>query len=166
MRRSSAEANSASGLLTTADRSACENSRPMTAPICATSFAGRSRSSRAMSDACKLAGTAGDGTAAAVHCAAPSLPASNTALVISSTKSGMPSVRSMISWRILAGSDLFPTTRSIMVLDVALRQPIDGENRHVRPAFSACAVVVPARPPDNARRSAATACRLPMPHPA
>ena len=52
----------------------------------------------------------------------PSLPASSTALVISSTNRGMPSVRSMMSCRMFAGSSLLPTTRSIMALDVALRQ--------------------------------------------
>jgi len=74
-----------------------ENSRPIAAPICATSLAARSRSSRAISDACRLAGTvmAGAGTAAAVRRASPSLPASSTALVISSANNGMPSVRSM-----------------------------------------------------------------------
>ena len=52
----------------TAASRACENSRPIAAPICATSLAGPSRSSRAISEACRLAGTAsvGDGTAAAV----------------------------------------------------------------------------------------------------
>ena len=117
MRRSSADANSASGLCTTAASSAWENSRPIAAPICATSLAGPSRSSRAISDACKLAGTArvGDGMAATVCCAAPSLPASSTALVISSTNRGMPSVRSIMSWRMLAGTRLLPTTPSIMV---------------------------------------------------
>ena len=91
--------SSASGLRTTAASSACENSRPIAAPICATSLAEPSRSSRAISEACRLAGTAraGDGTAAAVCCASPSLSASSTAFVISSTNSGMPSVRSMIS---------------------------------------------------------------------
>ena len=80
----------------------------MAAPICATSLAGPSRSSRAISEACRLAGTAsaGDGTAAAVCSAAPSLSASSTAFVISSTNSGMPSVRSMMSCRILAGNEL------------------------------------------------------------
>ena len=43
-----------------------------------------------------------------------SLPASSTALVISSTKSGIPSVRSMMSCLMLADSDLLPTTRSII----------------------------------------------------
>ena len=76
----------------------------------------------------------GDGIAATVRCAAPSLSASSTALVISSTNSGMPSVRSMMSCRMLAGSSLLPTTRSIMALDVALRQPIEGESGHVRPS--------------------------------
>src|SRR5271168_3534492 len=58
-----------------------------------------SRSSRAISEACRLAGTArvGDGTAAAVCRASPSVSASNTAFVISSTNRGMPSVRSTIS---------------------------------------------------------------------
>ena len=88
----------------------------MAAPICATSLAGPSRSSRAISEACKLAGTAraGNGTAAAVCSAALSLPASSTALVISSTKRGIPSVRSAMSWRTLAGRSLLPTTRSII----------------------------------------------------
>ena len=100
---------------TTAAKSACENSRPIAAPICATSLAEPSRSSRAISEACRLAGTArdGDGTAAALF-AAPSLSASSTALVISSTNRGMPSVRSMMSCRILAGSGLLPTTPSMM----------------------------------------------------
>ena len=64
----------------------------------------------------ELAGTAraGDGTAATVCRASPSLSASNTALVISSTNSGMPSVRSMMSCRMLAGSALLPATPSIM----------------------------------------------------
>ena len=116
MRRSSADPSSASGLRTTAASRAWENSRPIAAPICATSLAGPSRSSRAISDACRLAGTAraGDGIAAAVRCAAPSLSASSTALVISSTNRGMPSVRSMMSCRMFAGSSLLPTTRSIM----------------------------------------------------
>ena len=99
MRRSSADPSSASGLRTTKASRAWENSRPIAAPICATSLAGPSRSSRAISDACKLAGTAraGDGTAATVRRAAPSLSASSTAFVISSTNRGMPSVRSTIS---------------------------------------------------------------------
>jgi hypothetical protein len=70
---------------------ACENSRPIADPICATSLAGPSRSRRAISEACKLAGTAkaGDGTAAAVRRAAPSLSASSTAFVISCGASSM-----------------------------------------------------------------------------
>ena len=52
--------------------------------------------------------------AAIARSAAPSLSASSTAFVISSTNSGMPSVRSMMSCRILAGSDLFPTTPLII----------------------------------------------------
>ena len=81
-------------------------------------LAGPRRSSRAISEACRLAGTAKaeDGTAATFCRALPSPSASSTALVISSTNSGMPSVRSMISCRRVAGSNLLPTTRSIMAL--------------------------------------------------
>ena len=43
-----------------------------------------------------------------------SLAASNTAFVISSTNSGMPSVRSTMSCLISAGSGLLPVTRSII----------------------------------------------------
>ena len=44
---------------------------------------------------------------------APSATASSTALVISSTNSGMPSVRSIMSCLMLSGSGLLPVTRSI-----------------------------------------------------
>jgi len=57
-----------------------------------------------------------DGTAATVRRAAPSLSASSTAFVVSSTNRGMPSVRSMMSCLMLAGSALLPTTRSIIAL--------------------------------------------------
>src|SRR5271163_2870553 len=69
---------------------------PDRAPICATSLARPRRSSLAISEACKLAGTArlGDGIAAIVRAATLSLPASITALAISSANNGMPSVRS------------------------------------------------------------------------
>ena len=137
-RRSSADPTPL-GLRTTAANREWENSRPIAAPICATSRAGPSRSSRAISEACKLAGTARaeDGTAAAVRRASPSLSASSIALVISSTNSGMPSVRSMISCRRAAGSNLLPTMRSInaptwrsvsrlMVRAVTYGRPIQG----------------------------------------
>src|SRR6266487_3448758 len=73
MRRSSAVCSSASGLRTTAANRGWENSRPIAAPICANSLAGPSRSSRAINDACKLAGTAnaGEGTKAAARRASP-----------------------------------------------------------------------------------------------
>ncbi len=134
MRRSSAEPSSASGLRATAASSACENSRPIAAPICATSLAGPSRSSRAISDACKLAGTAraGDGTAATVRRAAPSLSASSTAFVISSTNSGMPSVRSTISASTSAGSALFPTRRAMMAAASRSAKPVERQARHMR----------------------------------
>ena len=136
MRRSSADPSSASGLRATAASRACENSRPIAAPICATSLAGPSRSSRAISEACKLAGTAraGDGTAATVRRASPSPSASSTALVISSTNSGMPSVRSTMSCRMLAGQQLVAGDAVDHGVDFALRQPIDRERGHVRPS--------------------------------
>jgi hypothetical protein len=46
----------------TAANSSYENSRPMAAPICATSLIGASRSSRAISEACKLDGIASGGS--------------------------------------------------------------------------------------------------------
>jgi hypothetical protein len=117
MRRSNSDLSSAPGWRTTEASKACENSRPIAAAICASSLAEPpSRSSRAMSEACRLAGTAsaGDGTAASARSVAVSLPASNIALVISSTNKGIPSVRSMMSCRMLADSRLLPTMRSIM----------------------------------------------------
>ena len=136
MRRSSADPSSASGLRTTAASSAWENSRPIAAPICATSLAGPSRSSRAISEACRLAGTAraGDGTDAAACSAALSLSASSTAFVISSTNSGnavgalddvLPDVRR----EELVAND--PVDHGV---DFALRQPIEGEGGHVGPS--------------------------------
>ena len=96
MRRSNADLSSAFGLRTTEASKAWENSRSIAAAICVSSLAGPpSRSSRAMSEACRLAGTAsaGDGTAATTRPAAVSLSASSTALVISSTNKGIPSLR-------------------------------------------------------------------------
>ena len=62
--------------------------------------------SRAISEACRLAGTAivDEATAAAVFRASTSLSASSTAFVISSTNSGMPSVRSTMSCLMLAAA--------------------------------------------------------------
>jgi hypothetical protein len=140
MRRSSADPNSASGLRTTDASRAWENCRPIADPICASSLAGPSRSRRAISEACKLAGTAraADGTAAAMCRASPSPSASSTAFVISSTNSGMPSVRSTISAITSAGSSLFPTRRAMMA--VASRSPSRLSTRLVtcdRPAHGA-----------------------------
>ena len=97
-------------------------------------MAGPSRSSRAISDACKLAGTAiaGEGTAAAIRRGCALDAASSTALVISSTNSGMPSVRSMMSCRMLAGSAIVADDVVDHGVDVALRQPIERERGHVR----------------------------------
>ena len=65
--------------------------------------------------------------------AAPSLSASNTAFVISSTKSGMPSVRSMMSCRMFGGSSLFPVTLSMMAAISRSAEPIECESGNVRP---------------------------------
>jgi hypothetical protein len=99
------------------------NSRPIAAPICATSLARPSRSSRAISDACKLAGTAwaGERAVAAVTRVAHSLSASSTAFVISSTNRGIPSVRSKISAITSVGSSLFST--SLAMIAAASRAP-------------------------------------------
>ena len=115
IRRSSPLSSARCDFRATAASRACENSRPITAPICAISLADPSRSSRAISEACRLAGTAtaGDGMAPTAPSVAPSPNASNTALVISSTNSGMPSVRSIMSCLILPSSGLSPLTRSI-----------------------------------------------------
>ena len=116
MRRSKAASNSASGWRTTEASRAWENWRPIAAPICATSLAGPSRSSRAISDACRLAGTAGTGggTAPSVRCASPSPSASSTAFVISSTNRGIPSDRSTICVITFPGRFLFPA-RLVMI---------------------------------------------------
>ena len=136
MRRSSADASSASGLRTTAASSAWENSRPIAAPICATSLAGPSRSSRAISEACRLAGTAraGDGTAAAVR--------SRVAFALRlQHRLGhlLHEQRNAVG----ALDDVLPDVRRELLVaddavdhgvDIALRQPIEGEGRHVRPS--------------------------------
>src|SRR6516164_3809021 len=80
----------------------------------------------------------GDGTAATVRSAASSSFASSTALVISSTNRGMPSVRSMMSCRTFAGSSLLPMTRSTarevlvsyLQYDRRVRDLLDQSNAH------------------------------------
>ena len=64
----------------------------------------------------------------------PSLSASNTAFVISSTNSGMPSVRSMISCRMLGGQQLIPGDAVDDGSDFALAEPIECESGNVRPS--------------------------------
>jgi hypothetical protein len=80
---------------------------------------------------CRLAGTA------TVRSVAPSFSASSTAFVISSTNSGTPSVRSMMSCLTLSESRLLPVTPSIIaaisrspsrlrVSTVTLGRPVHG----------------------------------------
>jgi hypothetical protein len=90
------------------------NSRPSTAPICAISLAaGPSRSSRAISEACNVAGTdraACDVVPSTATTRSPCAALSSTALVSSSTNSGTPSVRSTISATISAVSAALPAS--------------------------------------------------------
>ncbi len=82
----------------------------MAAPICKTSRAEPSRSTRAISEACSEVGTA-------TCCAGWSRSLlSSTALVSSSTNSGTPSVRSMICSSSAGGSGLPPVTCSTSVM--------------------------------------------------
>ena len=91
--------------------------RPITAAACATSLTGCSRSSRAINESCRLAGIARplNGPprwyASAVSSSAPD---SNTALVISSTNSGTPSLRTAISSSTASGSRFPSLIRSTM----------------------------------------------------
>jgi hypothetical protein len=134
MRRSSADANCASDFPATAASSGWENSRPIAAPICATSFAEPSRSSRAINDACKLAGTAGAGAgiAAAIRWA-------SLALSVSSTRLGhfFDEQRDAVSTL----NDVLPNAcRERLVaedavdhrVDVALWQAIEGQSGYMR----------------------------------
>ena len=106
----------------------------MAAPICATSLADPSRSSRAISDACRLAGTAsaGDGMAAdSLLCCA----------LTSRFQYGFGHFLHEQRNTVRALNDVLPDARRNELvadnivdhrLDVALRQPIEGESSHVR----------------------------------
>ena len=93
--------------------------------------------SPAISEACRLVGTAraGDETAAAIRRASPALSAYSTAFVISSTNKGMPSVRSTISAITSAGSSLLPTRRSMMVAASRSPSSIERQARYMRLAY-------------------------------
>ena len=131
--------SSASGSRTTAASRACENSRPIAAPICATSFAGPSRSSRAISEACRLAGTAsaGDGTAAAVRRASPSLSASKHRFghFLHEQRNAVGALDDVLPSR---QPEVACSRRgvSIMVADFALSKPVEREGRDMRLARS------------------------------
>ena len=87
---------------------------------------GPSRSSRAISEACNVAGTAStaEGTDEAIS-PARSVPASSTALAISSTNNGTPSVRSMISAITSGGSKAMSLARrSTIIAAVAPPEPV------------------------------------------
>jgi hypothetical protein len=73
--------------------------------------------------------------AAAVRSAAPSLPASSTALVISSTNKGMPSVRSTMSCLILAASELVADNAVDHRPDVALPEAVDRHECYMRSPY-------------------------------
>ena len=108
----------------------------MAAPICATSLAGPSRSSRAISDACKLAGTAKAGR----------WNSSGSPLRFALAPRFQHRLGHFLHEQgdaVRALDDVLPDARRDELvaddavdhgLDVALRQPIDGESRHVRPS--------------------------------
>ena len=106
----------------------------MTAPICAASFAGtepvepRHQRGVQSSRGPPAQGRNGGGRPLALRL----LPASSTALVISSTKRGIPSVRSIISCRTLVGSGLLPTITVDHGNDFPLIEPVERERRDVR----------------------------------
>ena len=66
-----------------------------------------------------------------VRRALPSLSASNTAFVISSTKSGIPSVRSTISAVTSAGSPLLPTRCAIDGRRFTLSKSVERQAHHL-----------------------------------
>src|SRR5262249_47907980 len=92
-----------------------------------------------MSEACRLAGTATaeDGTVAAVCRASLSLSASKTAFVISSTKRGMPSVRSMMSC-------LIPTGSALLLEPISKSPEEDDEASELDEAEEVLGVILPA----------------------
>ena len=97
-----------------------------TAPICPISLAtGPSRSRRAISEACKVAGIGSAGSGLAPAPRRPGCrdaPVSSTALVISSTNSGTPSVRSTISSTISRERPALPASRCDQCGAVAVRR--------------------------------------------
>src|SRR6516162_407840 len=105
----------------------------MAAPTCATFLAvGPSRSRRPSNEACKVAGTASeDGGTAAIDTWPRSAPASTTALVISSTKSGTPSVRSTIIRRQCPEIAAEPMHEDRPFIAV---EPVQRDHRHLRPS--------------------------------
>ena len=69
---------------------------------------------------------------ATVRRASSSDAVSSTAFVISSTNSGIPSVRSMMSWRTAAGQRIVADDLIDHDVNVARRKPVEGEDGHVR----------------------------------
>ena len=80
-----------------------------------------------------------DGTVAAVCRASSSVSASSTAFVISSTKRGMPSVRSIMSCLMLSGQQLIAHDAINHSSDFALVEAIETECSDVGPAQSRAA---------------------------
>src|SRR5262245_5394804 len=116
----SAASSAGSGASQTARRSAYENSRPITAPSCATSFAPPRRSRRAINESCRVVGM--------MRAAVPP-SCSSRVLVSSSTKSGTPSV-----WATIESTRGQRSTRGKVCDHLAnLRggEPVQGELRVV-----------------------------------
>ena len=133
--RSSAKLTSASGLPTTLATSACENSRPIAAPICATSFAGPRRSRRAIREACKLGGTVRAGMEPPQQCA----PTRFRFQFQHRLRHFLHKQRDTISVRddVLANAwrkQLVTDDAVNQGTNFALCQPVDSERGHVRPS--------------------------------
>src|SRR6516162_1856968 len=134
-RRRSASCSSCSASGAAAASSSWEKSRPIAAPTCPTFLvAGPSRSRRPRSEACKVAGTASDdGGTADIGTLPRSAPASTTALVNSSTKSGTPSVRSTISSTTSGGNaPRLPASRRTSVAPSFAAEPVQRDHCHLR----------------------------------
>src|ERR1700732_1454031 len=134
MRRSSADPSSASGCPTPAASRAWEKSRPIAAPICATSLVGPSRSSRAISEACKLAGTARARTEQRRQCAAlrprPPLPARPWSF-FNEKRNAIRALDNVLSdalrQRLIVGDAVYHGR------DFALPEPVEDDCSYMRP---------------------------------
>ena len=142
-RRSNDDCSAASSRSATAWSSWYENPRPNTAPICAISRAGPSRSSRAASDCCKVGGIA---------CAPPCSPRSNNRRVTSSTNNGTPPVRSLTPSTMSLGSARRAASSPTMLRDLRAIERRQRDHAMVRPHAPGRAELRSRRRDDQQRR--------------